>query len=426
MNVAVIFDNFGPYHLARLRAAAQVCDLTAIEVAAGSAEYQWEREKNAETLKTEKLKADAGISAFSISGFKSFTLFQDDTSRAIRRDELIRKIDEVLDASRPQVVFIPGWSSRAAFAALLWCVQKNVPAVAMSESTEWDETRAGWKEWMKRKLMGLCAAALVGGKPHKDYMVKLGMPAERIFYGYDAVDNRCFAGKAAEVRSAECEVRKKNGLPENYFLASARFIEKKNLPRLLQAYARYRKIASNSELQTPNSEPWHLVLLGDGALRPALSLQFSALNLRPFVHLPGFKQYPDLPAYYGLANAFIHASTTEPWGLVVNEAMASGLPVLVSNRCGCAADLVREGVNGFTFDPCNVEEIAQKMFQLSAFQPFKLSAFADASLEIISSWGTNRFADGLKQAADCALQTGAAKDSLVQKWFLKMLIGMKS
>ena len=142
--------------------------------------------------------------------------------------------------------------------------------------------------------------------------------------------------------------------------------------------------------------------------------------------MPGFKQYPDLPAYYGLANAFIHASTTEPWGLVVNEAMASGLPVLVSNRCGCAADLVREGVNGFTFDPCNVEEIAQKMFQLSAFQPFKLSAFADASLEIISSWGTNRFADGLKQAADCALQTGAAKDSLVQKWFLKMLIGMKS
>ena len=69
----------------------------------------------------------------------------------------------------------------------------------------------------------------------------------------------------------------------------------------------------------------------------------SALGLDNDVIFPGFIQYDELPAYYGLAKAFIHASTVEQWGLVVNEALAAGLPVLVSERCGCAPDLVREG-----------------------------------------------------------------------------------
>src|SRR5208337_5127598 len=81
-------------------------------------------------------------------------------------------------------------------------------------------------------------------------------------------------------------------------------------------------------------------------------------------HLPGFKQYEELPAYYGLAGAFVHASTAEQWGLVANEAMASGLPVLVSNRCGCATELVEEGRNGFAFDPENVEQLAGFMRRL--------------------------------------------------------------
>jgi glycosyltransferase involved in cell wall biosynthesis len=124
--------------------------------------------------------------------------------------------------------------------------------------------------------------------------------------------------------------------------------------------------------------------------------------LHGHVLLPGFKQYPDLRAYYGLASAFVHASTTEPWGLVVNEAMASGLPVLVSNRCGCAPDLVRDGVNGFTFDPGNVEQLAHLMLKVSTLN-YQLSTFSVASRRIVASWGADRFASGLHQAAEAAL-----------------------
>jgi 1,2-diacylglycerol 3-alpha-glucosyltransferase len=395
MRITVIFDNFGPYHLARLRAAAGVCELTAIQISSRSAEYAWEN-------KTE------------LAGFNPVTLFQQDTSREVGHGKIIRKINEVLDACRPQIVFIPGWSGRAAFVALHWCVRNRIPAVAMSESTERDEKRTAWKEWMKRKLAGLFSAALAGGNPHKDYLVKLGMPAERIFLGYDAVDNNYFAQGAKEAGSRKPEAGGKHGLPENYFLASARFIEKKNLPRLLEAYARYRKLAGKSEI-------WDLVLLGDGALRETLNTRLSALNLRPHVQMPGFMQYPDLPVYYGCARAFIHASTTEQWGLVVNEAMASGLPVLVSNRCGCAMDLVREGKNGFTFDPHDVGQLAQLMLKISAFN-FPLSAFGDASREIVARWGPERFAAGLRAAAESAAGRGAHMATLGGKILLKTLL----
>src|SRR4030095_8242679 len=92
-----------------------------------------------------------------------------------------------------------------------------------------------------RRIAGLYSAALVGGQRHIEYLAELGMPRERIFTGYDVVDNDYFRQKAEEVRSQRSEVRQKHALPENYFLASARFIEKKNLPKLIGAYAEYRQ-----------------------------------------------------------------------------------------------------------------------------------------------------------------------------------------
>src|ERR1039458_9149694 len=275
------------------------------------------------------------------------------------------------------------------------------------------------------------------------------MSRDRIFSGYDAIDNKHFADKAGEARGEECGVRSRYALPERYFLASARFVEKKNLARLIQAYARYRTLCEDQRPQTAGSQdssdtalssspvvPWSLVLLGDGPLRSALNSQLSTLNLHSHVLLPGFKQYPDLPVYYGLASAFIHASTTEQWGLVVNEAMASGLPVLVSNRCGCATDLVQEGVNGFTFDPYNVEEIASLMLKLSTLtQPGGhplpsdgsgaggeggLAEMGRASRRIISEWGPDRFASGLQAACGAALAKGGRRLPIVSRILLSV------
>ena len=182
-------------------------------------------------------------------------------------------------------------------------------------------------------------------------------------------------------------------------------------------------------------------MLGDGELKAQLlahcqKLGLHAIESAPWevsssskiqnpkskiVYFPGFRQIGELPRFYAHAGAFVHASTTEQWGLVVNEAMACGLPVIVSNRVGCAQDLVQEGVNGFTFDPYNVEPLAGLMRKVSATD-FPLSAFGDASRTIIADWGPERFASGLKQAVDCALKVGPKRASLLQRLILRALL----
>jgi glycosyltransferase involved in cell wall biosynthesis len=394
-SVAIIFDNFGPYHMARLRAASAVCDLLAIEVAGRSGTYAWE-----------KVAADAT--------FQRATLIDQGTSDDVPRAELLGRLEKALDSFQPQVVVVPGWASPAAWGAMRWCLRRRVPMVVMSESTAWDEPRAGWKEWIKRQLVGQFASALVGGERHRDYLVALGLPAEWIFLGYDVVDNAYFRDQAEAMRPLATIVMAKYQLPKNYFLASARFVEKKNLPRLLEAYAHYHSHCGMAE-------PWALVLLGDGALRAELEEKRDALGLGESVLLPGFRQIEELPAYYAFAGAFIHPSTIEPWGLVVNEALASGLPVLVSERCGCMPELAHDGVNGFVFDPLEVADMAQRMSHISA-PDFPLYDFRQASAKIIAQWGPERFGQGLAQAVASALTIGPARPSWIARTLLSILL----
>ena len=436
--VAVLFQRFGPYHHARLNAAGKLMRVFGVEACGMEDTYAWARVEGA-------------------AAFTRITLTDRYSRNRQWKREMDREMRRALNKIKPDAVVVPGWSSTAALSALSWCAEARTPAIMMSETTAWDEARSGWKERIKRRLAGICSAGLVGGRAHAEYLEQLGIERRKIFMGYDAVDNDYFAARAEEVRSQKSEVRSQHGLPENFFLASARFVEKKNLSRLIKAYVRYREMAqvedgrwkmedggakseagsqnASSGLQPPSPQggegitesgkqkteigsqntsprpspqggeggvPWSLVLLGDGPLKSDLCHLISDLGLQHCALLPGFKQYDELPVYYGLARAFIHASTIEQWGLVVNEAMASGLPVLVSDRCGCAADLVQEGRNGFSFDPRNVEALAQLMLKISA-RNFPLSQFGLASREIISQWGTGRFADGLARAVKMSL-----------------------
>jgi glycosyltransferase involved in cell wall biosynthesis len=183
----------------------------------------------------------------------------------------------------------------------------------------------------------------------------------------------------------------------------------------------YRARSSNSGNGKHPADAWELVLLGDGPLRPTLGSQIDALGLEKHVFMHGFKQYAELPVYYGLARAFIHASTTEQWGLVVNEAMASGLPVLVSNRCGCAMDLVSEASTGFTFDPLNTEQMADLMSRFST-KPEDLAGMGKVAQTLISNWGLDQFAGGLMQAVEKSVKMQAPKGSLLNRLLIKLLL----
>jgi 1,2-diacylglycerol 3-alpha-glucosyltransferase len=385
--VAVVFHHIGPYHHARLNAAADRLSVTGIEWSAKG--------------------YDSWGALATPARYRKVSLFPEATEHHPLKTELRRAFCSALEQTNPDVVAVNGWNNFGSLIAANCCVRRGIPMVVMSESSHQDEPRIWWKEAIKRRIVGLYSAALVGGQRHVGYLVELGIPRERIFTGYDVVDNDYFRQKAEEVRSQRSEVRQKYALPENYFLASARFVEKKNLPKLIQAYAEYRRGSSAFAKATADKEitakvPWDLVVLGDGPLRETLDTQLSTLNLNEHVYLPGFKPYDELPVYYALANAFVHASTTEQWGLVVNEAIASGLPVIVSNRCGCAPELVNS--NGFTFDPTNEHELTARLLEMASLSDEERKHLGDNSYRIAANFAPERFGEGLERAASVAMR----------------------
>jgi 1,2-diacylglycerol 3-alpha-glucosyltransferase len=396
--IAILFDNFGPYHVARLAGAARVMDVLAVEVREKSTVYDWNRPAIPDEIIHIPLGARDGANGTTWRGYQ-------------------RLFDEKLGPLAPDVVAVCGWATLASIAATHWAGRRGTPVIVMSETTPWDFARAPIADTIKRGLVRHYSAALCGARCHKDYLVSLGLAPDAVCLGYDAVDNDYFAKEADAARSSGAmpELGSGKRLPEaargEYFLASARFIEKKNLRRLVEAYTAFRAGRSTAPAD------WPLVILGDGKLRDDLGALRDTLGLDAFVHLPGFRPLGELPSFYATAGAFIHASTTEQWGLVVNEAMASGLPALVSNRCGCAGELVHEGVNGFTFDPLDTRRMSELMRRITTGEA--RAAMGAESRRIIADWGPHRFGAGLEAAAKITRTRGPRKLGIVDALLIR-------
>jgi glycosyltransferase involved in cell wall biosynthesis len=231
------------------------------------------------------------------------------------------------------------------------------------------------------------------------------MPAERVFIGYDVVDNEYWGRVTQEAVREQDKWRRLYNLPaERFFLTVCRFVPKKNLPGLLRAYALYACLASGS--------PWHLVIAGTGPMEEEIRSLIAQLGLGELVHLPGYLSAEQLGPLYALASTFILPSLySEQWGLVVNEAMAARLPVLVSNICGCAPDLVIEGVTGFTFDPRDERRLAELMLRMHSGE-VDLKKMGRAAQKHIANYSPDLFARNLLQAAEVAIEHAKRR-----RWF---------
>lgn len=376
------YESFGPYHIARLNQVARQAELLAIEFSRKSATYDWQ---------------SAGIADFNM-----VTLAED----AMRTpfSQIAAKLDKALFAFRPEVVFVPGWAAAEALAMLSWCRRARVPAVVMSDSQEIDAPRTALKEALKSQLLRQFDGAFVAGERHVAYLSKLGFSGRPVERGYDVVDNRHFApapgGPSTSARTL--------------FLCCARLVEKKNLSVLLRAYRLFA-----DRLAAADAPP--LVILGEGPLRPFLEVERDRLGLKDAVQMPGFSEYAALPAFYHDARCFILPSTTEQWGLVVNEAMAAGCPVLVSDRAGCIPELVKDGENGFAFNPTSPEALAEKMLSIHC-DPEKLNRFGAKSLELISAHGIDSHVRGALALTNALRGRARVEATFPQKVFLRLLM----
>ena len=387
--IAIVFHRFGPYHRTRVEAAAKSMNVVAVELSASSAVYAWD-----------EIELDSAITRV--------TVCQDRDSRSLSTPEIDQKIASVLGEIAPIAVALAGWSDNGAIAALNWCHQHRVPAILMSESNHHDFKRRALSEWIKRCITAHFSAAIVGGKLASAYANDLGLSQDRIFRGYDVVDNDYFAANPNEggVGTKPWEQRPLGKLanPINnspFFLIAARLVEKKNIDRTLHAYAEYRTRAQ-ATVGNDSSNPWDLVIAGDGPLRQTLETLARKLNLSDHVKFIGFKQYEEMPSLYHACGAFIHPSTREQWGLVVNEAMSAGCPVIVSDACGCVADLIVDGKSGILVDPHQTSSIVDAMSRIAQDRDLRKYLSQNAVCSMMQ-WTPSHFGVGMAESLKVAL-----------------------
>lgn len=416
MRLIIHFARFGPYHRARLRAVAEELapfgwEVIGLETASTDATYDWRTEPTA------KENGD---------GARVVTVFPGRVYEEIRAGECRRGLVESLDAMAPDAIAVPGWGTLDARVSLAWSRRKDVRALIMSETREVDGERRWWKERIKSWIMRHVAGAIVGGASHRDYLAKLGIAPDRIVTGYNVVDNAYFASEAARWRAAEAGGRLAEGGGPSWgpmFLASNRFVGRKNLDRLLAAYALYCQSFTTDRQPLSADRPWSLCLLGDGPLRQRLIAQCHELGLTVIeaapweieecpppaangntVYFPGFRQIEELPRFYASAAAFIHPAFEEPWGLVINEAMAAGLPVLSGDNVGAAEELIEEGKSGWTFDATDLGAMAAAMARLATLsEADRLAMGARAAARLEECCPTRAFGSGIRR-----LLTGGA------------------
>jgi 1,2-diacylglycerol 3-alpha-glucosyltransferase len=257
---------------------------------------------------------------------------------------LNRRVTASLRRAAPDAILCGGYNYLASWTAARWARRRRIPFLLWTESTSADTRNLRWPvEFLKRRFRGLCTAFLAAGKSSRDYLCALGVPTSTIFVAPNAVDVDSYSTLAAVARNSAAAVRMKFNLPARYFLYVGRLVPEKGVFDLLRAY---------TALDDSSRSQIGLVFVGDGPARAKLAHQASPSDA---VRFTGFLQKEETPALYALAEALVLPTHSDPWGLVVNEAMACSLPVIVSAVAGCTADLVVAGITGFQFAAHDVE-----------------------------------------------------------------------
>ena len=208
--------------------------------------------------------------------------------------------------------------------------------------------------------------------------------------GYDAVS-------VQRVRQLGGSVLAPGGKPhaERDFVAVARLVPKKNLQTLIRAYARYAD---------GNPASRRLNILGDGPLEAELKALADSLGVADKIGFAGFVQTEEVAKTLSRSLALILPSVEEQFGLVVIEAMALGLPVIVSENVGARDELVRTGVNGFVIEPDNIEGMVDAMDRLAGDE-MAWARMCSKSTEMVAAGDAPRFGRGVAQLAGVKLHT---------------------
>jgi glycosyltransferase involved in cell wall biosynthesis len=354
----------GPYHYARFRRLSQYLDLKIIPVPYKENYRPWAG------YKKEFEYMDLFKGQKKLSGLKKR-----------------RKLLNFLEKERPVAVICTGYDFLMRFVGR-FARSKNILAVLVMVSWEGNKDRSFFREYIKRWLVQRSFdAVLVPGTRSANYARHLGFGDKKIYKCGNVVDNDKFMATSGNIKDSKKDVQKEKYLPKNYFLYVGRLSPEKNLRFLIKSFTKYRKMGGE----------WKLVIIGEGNQYSSLKRLVNKLDSSQDVLFQGWRQQKELIYYYTFAKCFILPSVAETWGLVVNEAMACGLPIIVSNACGCIPELCHDNVNGYVFNPYNENELVNLMMKVSEKNK-DLEYMGESSQQIISQYNLTSWA---KTVANC-------------------------
>jgi glycosyltransferase involved in cell wall biosynthesis len=379
VNIAICHTDFRLYWLPRLAALADFLkknksSLNIVEIAGKGSPYAFAVKSN-----------------HAILPCPCVCIFPEKRMENISPKVASSRLYAVLDTLNPDVVISGAIAYPSGATSIHWARQRKRPVVIMDDVRLADVPRSFIVNWAKRRLYANVDAIFIPAPSHvQDYRF-WGIAEEQMFFGVNVVDNNFFAARSALARNDDAAVRAKYGLPKRFFLGIGRQIQKKNWLSLIQAFSRLK-----------NAADWGLVLVGEGPEATRLKSAAAGINSN-IVFLP-FQNQENLSEIYGVADCFVLPSLGETWGLVVNEAMASRLPLMVSRACGCATTLVREAYNGWQFDPHNWLQLAMLMEKFISLSEEEKKQMGEISFKIIKDWGLDRFCEGIWQTVQFCIK----------------------
>jgi glycosyltransferase involved in cell wall biosynthesis len=296
-------------------------------------------------------------------------------------------VEAALARDRPEAVIVGGWNALPLLQVLRACRRLGIPCLVRAESSGL-RRRAIWMRAAHRWLLARFEACLAIGRANREFYLRNGVPAERIFPVPYFVDNERFAAQAAARMPERDSIRAGWGVaPEEIcFLFAGKLVRKKRVLDFLAACANARR--SDPRIRA--------LVVGTGEME-GVARGYAARH-EAGAEFAGFLNQSEISRAYVAADCLVLPSDYgETWGLVVNEAMVHGLPAIVSDRVGCGPDLVIDGKTGRIFPFGDVDALARTLLAMSADGAARAEMGRRARAHV-ASYSAERAVDGTLQA----------------------------
>ncbi|MCK9467361.1 MAG: glycosyltransferase family 4 protein [Candidatus Absconditabacterales bacterium] len=256
-------------------------------------------------------------------------------------------IKKILDKEMPNIIIHAGWAGLSAWSSMFWCKKNNAKYILWNESTKHENS---WRRTITKPLVKYLVKNsdkyMSFGSRSFEYLEILGANKEKIYPLYNTVDVDFFLEQSKILKPQKEELKQKYGIKTKYTIVFVgQLIERKGIYNILEGFANFQK--QNKDIS--------LVFVGGGPEEENMKQIIKEKNIQN-VFFPGFFQIDKISELYTIADIFTLPSIEEVWGLVINEAMCFGLPIITAYRVGASADLVQEGKNGFIMKENTVEE----------------------------------------------------------------------